>query len=125
MTSEPDDTVSAPLYALTDTDHSAIVILITVVSSLVMLTTLAIKLSLTRKHFRRYPFDTVLFLAALVSVVQTATTLYAGYLGLGKHENSLNNDVVEEIRQVLSLPCPHALSSCLVFRFMSSHMPSV
>lgn len=124
MSSGTEDTVSAPLYAFTAAEHSALVIVVTVVSSLLMLTALAIKIILTRSVSTQCPFDALLFLAAFVSVVQTITTVYAGHLGLGNQGNNLDYNVIEEIRQVpisitdcamsfLSLLHPLTFATCL------------
>lgn len=103
MTSNPVATVSAPLYAFSPTEHSAIIVVATVVSSMLMLAMFAVKLSLTRNLSTQYSlvsFDTVLYLAAVVSVIQTIVTVYAGHLGLGNQAHTLDHDAIARIRQV-------------------------
>lgn len=95
-------TVTPPLYEYSSDDHSSIIIIVTAVSSLVMLTTLAVKIILTRKVPARFLFDKILLAAASTLFVQGVLTLVAAHLGLGKRQTPAAG--VDEIRQVNS---PH------------------
>lgn len=92
--------VAAPLYALTDRDHSAIIVLVTIVSSLVSFAALAIKIALTRHIPTRYFFDYILLAAVSCLFIETILITYAAHIGLGRYEESLDRTTVEQINQV-------------------------
>lgn len=95
-----DDSSESALYAFTSDDHSALVMIVTIVASLCMLTVVGAKVSLHRKIPSRNLFDFILLAGVLPLVSQTVLMAYAARLGLGKDWDEVDAVTTDRILQV-------------------------
>lgn len=92
-----DDSSTSGLYAYTSDDHSALVVIVTIVASLCMLTVIAAKISLHRSIPSRNLFDFLLLASVPPLVGQTVLMAYAARLGLGKNWDDVDAEAADRI----------------------------
>lgn len=90
----------APFFSASQTDQSAVLVTVSVVSSAVSALAIAAKLFWRRNIYSLKHYDHALLASAALLFVHTGLQVHAASLGVGKHRADVGEDIVVSLRKV-------------------------
>lgn len=99
------DAAHPALFPLTEDNHAAWVVVITITFFIYTFGAVTTKLSIRYKAAGWRPTDTVLALGLLILFVQSICMVASCQIGLGKHQYALTPTKLEHFDQVYLYPC--------------------